>query len=85
MAVKFIVHQNPTTRLWHWRLRSAANDRDWAVSGQGYTRRERAVAACELLWSKLSGFGKCPHIQVNDSTVPALVEAFTGSCLKEDA
>lgn len=65
MSVKFIVHQDAATRLWHWRLRSAANDRDWAVSGIGYTRKERAIAACELVWSKLAAFSRCPRIQVN--------------------
>lgn len=74
MAAKFVVYQNPTTRLWHWRLRSGANDRDWAVSGQGYTRRERAVAACELVWSKLAGFARCPYIQVNVPNTPELAD-----------
>lgn len=88
VAIKFVVEQDPATRLWHWRLRSAANDRDWACSSRkGYTRRERAVAACTLLWEKLSGCKECPRIQINASKVPALVEAFqapSAALMQED-
>lgn len=66
--MKFIVWQDPVSHLWKWRLRSGANDRDWALSGEpGYTRQARAVGACKLLHSKLAGSAQCPHIQINKS------------------
>lgn len=69
MAMKFIVWQDPVSQLWKWRLRSGANDRDWAVNGgPGYTRKERAIGACRLLHTKLNGASACPRIQVNAPT-----------------